>query len=99
VAVPLFTRAGKARLAFTASSVLIVAMILVVAVNAYPVLVVSSLGLDKSLTIYNAASSPRTLLTMLVIALLGMPIVLVYTVLGYRVFRGKARAGHGYEAL
>ncbi|HUK66385.1 MAG TPA: cytochrome d ubiquinol oxidase subunit II [Anaeromyxobacteraceae bacterium] len=98
VGIPLFTRGGRARWAFTASSVLIVAMILVAAVNAYPILVVSSLGLDKSLTIYNAASSPRTLATMLVIALVGMPIVLVYTVLSYRVFRGKAH-GRGYEAV
>ncbi len=42
-----------------------------------------------SLTIANASSSERTLRTMLVIALIGMPAVITYTALIYRTFRGK----------
>jgi cytochrome d ubiquinol oxidase subunit II len=48
-----------------------------------------------SLTVANASSSPLTLKVMLVIALVGMPLVVGYTVFAYRVFKGKARPGAG----
>jgi cytochrome d ubiquinol oxidase subunit II len=54
----------------------------------YPRLLPSRTDLAYSLTIYNASSSPRTLWVMLVIALLGMPFVVGYTIYVYRVFRG-----------
>ena len=44
---------------------------------------------SNSLTVYNAASSPRTLEIMLVIAGLGMPCVIAYTSIVYWTFRGK----------
>jgi cytochrome d ubiquinol oxidase subunit II len=46
-----------------------------------------------SLTAANASSSPLTLKVMLIIALVGMPLVVGYTVFAYRVFKGKVRAG------
>jgi cytochrome d ubiquinol oxidase subunit II len=50
-----------------------------------------------SLTVANASSSPLALKIMLVIALVGMPVVVGYTVFAYRVFKGKARPGEaGY---
>jgi cytochrome bd ubiquinol oxidase subunit II len=50
-----------------------------------------------SLTITNASSSALTLKVMLIIALVGMPLVVDYTVFAYRVFKGKARPdGPGY---
>ncbi len=97
-ALPIATRAGKRGLAFTASSATIALMILVAALSAYPVLVPSSLGLENSLTIYNASSTPRTLATMLVIALTGVPIMLGYTIWIYRIFKGPVRVGNGYSA-
>ena len=45
----------------------------------------------NSLTIYNAASSPKTLGIMLVIAIIGVPLVLAYTASIYWVFRGKVK--------
>ena len=45
--------------------------------------------LANSLTIYNASSTPRTLAVMLVIALVGMPLVILYTAYIYRTFRGR----------
>jgi len=48
-----------------------------------------------SLTVANASSSPLTLKVMLVIALVGMPLVVGYTIFAYRVFKGKARPGDG----
>ena len=44
---------------------------------------------EWSLTVFNSSSSQRTLISMLVIALVGMPIVLGYTWFIHRVFRGK----------
>jgi cytochrome d ubiquinol oxidase subunit II len=52
-------------------------------------LVPSSIDLANSLTIYNASSTQRTLSTMLIIALIGMPLVIGYTIFIYRVFKGK----------
>ena len=43
------------------------------------------------LTIYNAASSQKTLTVMLVIAFIGVPLVLAYTASIYYIFRGKVR--------
>jgi cytochrome d ubiquinol oxidase subunit II len=48
-----------------------------------------------SLTVANASSSPLTLKAMLVIALVGMPLVVGYTIFAYRVFKGKVRAEDG----
>jgi cytochrome d ubiquinol oxidase subunit II len=93
VAIPVLSRRGKVGAAFAASSLTIASMIGVTAASAYPVLVPSSLGLQHSLTIYNASSTPRTLTVMLVIALIGVPLVLAYTVFVYRLFRGKVTAG------
>jgi cytochrome d ubiquinol oxidase subunit II len=91
VAIPIFVRAGRKGLSFVASAAAITFMVLVTAISAYPVLVPSSTALGNSLTIYNSSSTPRTLLTMLVIALVGVPIMLGYTIFVYRVFKGKAR--------
>jgi cytochrome bd ubiquinol oxidase subunit II len=46
-----------------------------------------------SLTVTNASSSALTLKVMLVIAVVGMPLVVWYTIYAYRVFKGKVGAG------
>jgi cytochrome d ubiquinol oxidase subunit II len=61
------------------------------ALSLYPRLVPSSIDLNYSLTIYNSSSSPLTLQTMLVIALIGIPIVIVYSIFIHYVFRGKVK--------
>ncbi len=43
----------------------------------------------QGLSIHNASASALTLLTMLIIALIGVPIMLAYTAYIYRAFRGK----------
>ena len=49
------------------------------------------------MTIYNAASSPKTLTIMLIIAAVGMPFVLAYSGIIYWTFRGKVVLGeHSY---
>lgn len=89
VVLPVLIRAGKFEHAFFASSIIIAAMIGQVALSLYPRFVPSSINLDYSLTIYNSSSSPTTLQTMLVIALIGMPCVIAYSIFIHRVFRGK----------
>jgi cytochrome d ubiquinol oxidase subunit II len=50
-----------------------------------------------SLTVANASSSALTLKVMLIIALVGMPVVIGYTIFAFRVFKGKVRPGaEGY---
>jgi cytochrome bd ubiquinol oxidase subunit II len=86
---PLAVRAEQYTRAFMASSVMIVTMIALSGLSLFPRLVPSSTDLRFSLDIYNAASTPRTHAAMLIIALIGMPLVLIYTVLIHRIFRGR----------
>jgi cytochrome d ubiquinol oxidase subunit II len=58
---------------------------------------VSSLNPDWSLTIYNASSSPYTLRTMSIIALIFVPIVLLYQGWNYWVFRERISRQHHLE--
>ena len=87
--IPVAAKAGKSGLAFLASALSIACMIGLSALGLFPRLVPSLGGLGTSLTIYNASSSETTLMTMLVIALIGMPLVIAYTVFIYRIFKGK----------
>ena len=75
--------------AFVASSVMILLLIVAAAYGMHPNLLVSSIDPAYDLTIFNAASEDNTLTVALVIALIGMPFVLLYTAGVYYVFRGK----------
>jgi cytochrome d ubiquinol oxidase subunit II len=86
---PVGLRTKKYGRTFTASSLMIAAMTLLVALSLFPRLVPSNIDLDYSLTIYNASSTQGTLFNMLIIALIGVPIVIGYTIYVYRVFKGK----------
>jgi cytochrome d ubiquinol oxidase subunit II len=55
----------------------------------FPHLVKASNDPTLSLTISNASSSELTLKVMLIIALVGMPIVIGYTIYLYKIFKGK----------
>ncbi len=54
----------------------------------YPNLVSSTIE-AYNLTIFNASSTLTTLKIMFIIALIGMPVVLAYTIYVYKVFKGK----------
>ncbi len=63
----------------------------------FPYMVFSNPNPENSLTIYNAASSQKTLGNMLIIAAIGVPLVLAYTACIYWIFRGKTRVTvHSY---
>jgi cytochrome bd ubiquinol oxidase subunit II len=81
--------------AFLSSCTMIVCQVVLVGVALFPNLVAASnAGVDgvQSLTIHNAASSQATLWIMAIIAFIGMPLVVTYTVIVYWTFRGKAHA-------
>lgn len=84
-------RRERAVAAFVASCLMIAFVMLAVAAALFPYMVPCSNNPDWTLTLYNASSSQLTLTSMLIIALVGMPIVLVYTVFIHRVFKGKVK--------
>jgi len=80
---------NKDSLSFILSSLIFLTSWLCVGALLYPNLLK---GINnQNLTIYNASSSQLTLTIMLIIALIGMPVVIGYTIFVYRVFKGKAK--------
>jgi len=82
---------GRDWRAFLSSCLAMLALMGLFGLEMYPNLVLSNPAVANSLTIRNAASSQKTLGIMLTIALIGMPIVLAYTVSIYWIFRGKVK--------
>jgi cytochrome d ubiquinol oxidase subunit II len=82
---------GRDWMAFVSSCCNITALMALFAIGLFPNIVYSSPAAANSLTIYNAASSEKTLKIMLTIALTGMPIVIAYTISIYYIFRGKVK--------
>ncbi len=82
---------GRDGRAFISSCVAMGALMCLFGMEMYPNLVLSNPDPANSLTIYNGASSDKTLWIMLIIALIGVPVVLSYTVSIYWIFRGKVR--------
>lgn len=65
---------------------------LTIFMSLYPRVMVSSLNPDWSLTIYNASSTPYTLTVMSIVALVFVPVVLIYQGWTYWVFRHRVTA-------
>lgn len=82
---------GRDFQAFLSSCLAMFTLMVLFGINQYPNLVFSQPNPENSLTIYNAASSPKTLGIMLTIACIGIPVVLAYTVCIYWIFRGKVK--------
>lgn len=82
---------GREGRAFLSSCFVILILMLLFGVHMYPSMVFSLPNPEFSLTIYNAASSQKTLKIMLMMALVGMPLVIAYTISIYWIFRGKVK--------
>lgn len=83
--------------AFLSSCVTMMVLMALFGMEMYPRILHSRPGIENSLTIYNAASSPKTLGIMLIVAVLGIPPVLAYTAIIHWVFRGKVKLDdHSY---
>lgn len=88
---------GRPGQAFLSSCATIAVLTMLFGLAVFPNLVVAANNPDYNITIFNAASSPKTLTIMLIIAVIGMPFVLAYTGVIYWTFRGKVQLGeHSY---
>jgi cytochrome bd ubiquinol oxidase subunit II len=79
--------------AFAATAVTIVLITATLFLNLYSRVMPSSIDAANDLTIWNAASTPMTLRLMSVVALVMVPIVLLYQGWTYYVFRGRISRG------
>ena len=75
--------------AFIASAAMIALLLISGAIGLYPNLLISTTDPAYNLTVINAASADNTLAVTLIVAVIGMPFVLLYTAGVYYFFRGK----------
>jgi len=81
----------KYRTAFLSSAVVISLLLIIVAVELYPNLVLSSINPAYNLTIQNASSSQKSLGIMLIVAAIGVPLIALYTTFVFWTFKGKVK--------
>ena len=89
--VPRLTTKGNYLAAFIFSALTVSLLLILVAIELYPVLILSTSDPQNNITIYNAASSDKALGIMLTITAIGAPLVIIYTVFVYRTFWGKVK--------
>ncbi|HCC70737.1 MAG TPA: cytochrome d ubiquinol oxidase subunit II [Bacteroidales bacterium] len=89
--VPRLASKGKYVRSFIFSALSISFLLILVAIELYPVIILNSADMESSMTIYNAASSDKALGVMLTITAIGFPLVIAYTVFVYRTFWGKVK--------
>ena len=78
--------------AFLSSCVNIICLMALFGIGTFPnVIRASNDPINLSLTLWNSASSQKTLAILHVIAAIGIPMVLGYTIAIYSIFRGKVR--------
>jgi cytochrome d ubiquinol oxidase subunit II len=93
-----FMRRKQSGWAFIMTGVSIIFSAITLFVSLYPQVMVSSLRPETwSLTVYNASSSPYTLKVMTIIALIFIPIVLLYQGWSYYIFRERIRRESSLE--
>lgn len=89
--VPRLANKKKYKMAFFFSSLTIALMLVLVAVELYPDLLLSSISPEYTIDIYKAASSTKSMGIMLTIVAIGTPLVLGYTFFVYKTFKGKVQ--------
>jgi cytochrome bd ubiquinol oxidase subunit II len=75
--------------AFVMNVLTIVLAVATIFLQMYPIVLLSSLNTAWSLTIYNASSTPYTLQIMSIVALIFVPIILIYQGWSYWIFRKR----------
>ncbi len=89
--IPRQLKLGNYRFAFISSSITIAALLITVANEVFPNLLYASNNAAYSITVANAASSPKTMKTLLLIAGIGTPLVGLYTSFVFWTFKGKVK--------
>ena len=89
--IPRLASKGKYLAGFIFSALVISLLLVLVAVELFPNLLLSSIDPKYSLNIYNSASSKGSLKIMLIITAIGAPLVASYTFFVYKTFWGKVK--------
>jgi cytochrome d ubiquinol oxidase subunit II len=82
---------GRDAAAFFSSSVMLALLLITAGIGIYPNLLVSTIDPAYDMTATNAASQSMTLQVMLIVAIIGLPFVLLYTAGVQYLFRGKVK--------
>jgi len=82
---------GREGRAFVSSCLTMALLMALFGLGMFPHMVYAPDDPAHSLTVYNGASTQKTLRIMFTIALIGIPIVLAYTISVYYIFRGKVQ--------
>jgi len=89
--VPRLASKGLYLRSFIFSALAISFMLITVAIELFPVIILNRADPAFSMSIYDAASSDKALGIMLTITAIGFPLVIFYTVFVYRTFWGKVK--------
>jgi cytochrome d ubiquinol oxidase subunit II len=84
--------------AWFSSAVTIISATFFGVIGLFPNMFPSSMDREFNLTAHNASSSPLTLKIMLIVACIFVPIVLIYQIWAYNLFKGKVGEGD-YEKV
>lgn len=87
--IPRLAAKRRYRWAFFFSALTVSLLLILVAIELYPVLLYSTVDEAYNITAYNAASSEKSLGIMLTITAIGAPMVALYTLFVYKTFAGK----------
>ena len=89
--IPRMLKKRKFGYAFISSAVTIASLLIMVAIEVFPYLLYSPGNVANSITVANAAASPKTMGILLTIAMIGTPLVALYTGFVFWTFKGKVR--------
>lgn len=89
--IPRLAKKRKYRWAFFFSALTMSFLLILVAIELYPVVLLSTIDPAYNLTVYNSSSSEKSLGIMLTIAAIGVPLVAMYTFFVYRTFAGVVK--------
>ena len=89
--VPRLVSKQKFLTAFIFSSLTFSFLLITVAIELYPQLLFANNDINNSITIYNAASSDKSLGIMLQFVAIGVPLIIGYTYFVYKAFWGKVQ--------
>ena len=89
--VPRLVSKKRYMLALVFSSITMMFLLMLVAIQLYPTLLISTIDPKYNVTIYNAASSQKSLGIMLTIVVIGTPLLAGYFFFLYSTFNGKVK--------
>ena len=89
--IPRLATKRRFKMAFVFSALTFSVLLVLVAIELYPALLLSTSDPTNTLTVYNAVASDKSLGIMLLFVAIGVPLVLSYTIIIYKTFWGKVK--------